>query len=227
MLYSPKHTMSSSSPWRVHNSRHGNRHSSSSYRLAGDKHYKWHTMEMVTHLGHTTLFLVWLVWSWGKPQTDSALWPSCCYYNLSKRKLSSVEGSVITFISGSVSIWRPSKSMGTRPSLSISSEGSRSVSNEPDIAEPKSFTNSCRERSSPVLEEKSVITKQSDVTLRMQKESHIYILHITKESKTRSCVKNLWCLLQFKCFYTCDKVSKKCKLITTQCPLKKFLIKLN
>lgn len=184
MLYSPKHTMSSSSPWRVHNSRHGNGCSSSSYRLAGDKHYKWHTMEMVTHLGHTTLFLVW---SWGKPQTDSALWPSCCYYNLSKRKLSSVEGSVITFISGSVSIWRPSKSMGTRPSLSISSEGSRSVSNEPDIAEPKSLTNSCRERSSPVLDEKSVITKQNHVTLCMQKESHMYILYITKKCDKKFC----------------------------------------
>lgn len=175
--------MSGSSPRRVRNSRHGSRCSSSSSRLAGNKHYEWHTLEMVTHLGHTTLFLAWLVWSWGKPQLGSALWPSCCYYNLSKRKLSSVAGSVITFMSGSVSICRPSKSMGTRPSLNISSEGSRSVSNEPDIAEPKSLTNSCRERSSPALEEKSASTKQN-VTLYTKNTTYGHTTH-SKEIKKK------------------------------------------
>jgi len=72
-----------------------------------------------------------------------------------------------------------------------------------------------------VLEEKSVITKPSYVTLCMQKESRICVLYITKESKKKEV------LLRIYDAYFNSNVSKKCKLITMQCPLKKFLIKFN
>lgn len=49
---------------------------------------------------------------------------------------------------GSVSICRPSMSMGSRPCLRASSDGNMSGSKSPIIAEPRSFTNSGFVRSS-------------------------------------------------------------------------------
>lgn len=65
-------------------------------------------------------------------------WP---HWILSSLKCSSALGSVM-ISDGSVSICRPSKSIGTRPSRKQSSEGKRSESKLPPITQPSSLARS-------------------------------------------------------------------------------------
>lgn len=86
---------------------------------------------------------------------------------------------------GSVSICRPSMSIGSRPCLRASSDGNMSGSKSPIIAEPRSFTNSGFVRSS--APEKSAKTRD----WKLPSPFLLPLLRRTCEDDRR-CVGRLW-----------------------------------
>lgn len=81
-----------------------------------------------------------------KNRSDTSSSTSSYHYEPSRWNVSSADGSLTTGMSGSVSICRPSKSMGPSPALRASSGVKKSESNEPhmfDIAHPSSLAKSC------------------------------------------------------------------------------------